>query len=181
MKKYCISIILLCIVLVILTSCGTVVEIRGLNNFSTVDSSVGLCSQLIPEGFLENYPYIRGDYFYKFEEEMIAYNVEDKALMYLEYEEQEYFKAKEHAINSLSSSEEVPWVCNGYYFLKNDKLSEWDFPRHFSHLVYNDEKQILIFFAFSVSTELYDSVVEDSKDFESFLKKYFGEFYDFSD
>ena len=191
MKSYAKKIfaILLTLPMLFLSSCGIFnVENHGLENFSVNDESGSLCSYIIPEGFIDMFPYESGDYHYSSECVTLGIAVCDRAILYFNYDDETYLQAKEYAMEHLDLSSETVASYNNYSFYNNDTpanngvshLSSEEYPYDFVRFAYNDEKKCLIFLGFSVSMELYDEVDGVSSDWGVFLDKYFSEYYDFS-
>ena len=187
MKKLVTAILIIVCVCLILTSCNFHYEENGLDNFETSDSSLGICKGLIPDDFIELFPYTDGNYFFSTSEKTPFSGYCDKALIYLKFDD-EYTNAKKYVFESLDLSPEPVAEYNGYYFydnetpanLGNSHLSNSNFPLTCNRFAYNDNISTLVFIGFDVGVDLENEVIEVSDDWGAFLEEYYGEWYDFS-
>lgn len=177
MKK---AIILAILLSIILSACSSVYEIHGLHNFNINDCNMGLTKNLLPnESFLVDYPYSNGDYhFYE-------NKLQPKTLMILQYDSDIYDGAKEHCLRSFvliggncHEFGEYCFVENNTYWESNGKDSRY--PEWFNMFGYNDETQTLFFLGYYVDRISDEDRILATTDFQGFLTKHFGEYYDFS-
>ena len=190
MKKI-ISVLLLSSILCLCISCGGPYTNRGIENFDPADSSVSLCTELLPsDDFLEVFTYIDGDYYYIDKSGFLDLR-DEQAIMYLIYEKEIYESAKEFTYQNLYFSKNSKYSYNGYEFMVNNwrKLEGRDpnlvnndiDPYHFKMVAFNDKKNTIIFLGFYMPMDLVTEEIEQFLTFEdmgAFLKEYFS-FYDF--
>ena len=177
MKKVYLAIVILC---VFLTSCVKSYDAeRGIENFKRTDADLGLCWNLIPENFIEQYPYVEGNYFI----DNGVYKVVggwEKVLLYIQYDSDTYVEAKAYAMEHLNLLDDSVIEYNSYFFYQNQSNECNRYPYDFNQFVFNDEKHTLVFIGFCVSVELHDEVDAVADDWPAFLEKYYGEWYSFS-
>ena len=163
--------------------------VRGIENFDECHDSIDLTCSLFPEGFLENYNYIDGDFYYHSRFTIFSKEKSiDKTLMYLVYDDETYLEAKEYLL-SLDSfyafDFENPYYLNDYIFYDDlDRLNSCieegrdysvnmvKFPGQYNMVGFNDSKNTIV--AFSA----YTLVLIHS--FPEHVQEYYWEWYEFS-
>lgn len=179
--------VLICIIAfsLMLSACSPIVK-QGLDNFGLADSTLSLCSHLLPsEEFLTTSNYIGGDYRYWDQNDLFSTNTSEKVFLYLEYAPADYQKAKEYCLSNMQLSSKNTKEHNGYVFTENLALgSNASFPYHFNMFGYNDSLNQLFFIGYHNSKAIYsyaDGTTAElaENDFGSFLNTVFGEYYDF--
>lgn len=179
-------------------SCDKIWEfhLHGLDEYAPETSSIGLSSHLLPsETFLEDYSYVAGDYYY---EDYGPFKEWERLLLWLQYDAEEYQRAKEFCLTEMTFREEPLGDCGKYTFYENMDYAEAAytyssdsdyryyiteenkiFPYVFTAFSFNDEKQILIFMGFGTGVkEKTEAEKYYDQGFESFVKYYFP-MYDF--
>ena len=180
-KKIAIAIVLFIIILS-LSGCSSGVTVTGLENFPARSDSLELHKYLEPAGFLKNYEYTNGDYYYR---DPGLFSLDPVVLfLYLEYDEQTYPLAKEYMLEKTDYNDNHQ-SYNGYEFYENvawirerGELDEFGnntrFPCYFNMIGYNDNKNILVFIGY------YGDRAPTSKSMEQgwgvFLKEYYSVF-----
>lgn len=167
------------------------VHLRGLDKYAPETSSVSLSSYLFPsETFLEDYEYVAGDYYY---DDYGPFEHWERLLMWLQYDAEEYQRAKELCLTEMTFREEPLGDCGKYTFYENMERAEVYgtyspppayyvsktneiFPYSFTAFSFNDEKRVLIFIGISLTAEQSEKYYEQG--FDSFVKHYFP-MYDF--
>lgn len=185
------SVFLTIVLMFVLSSCTTTHE--GIDEFHVSNSSLSLCSKLIPEGLLENYSYVDGDYFFnsytKWKSKTIIYG--DKTLMYLVYDNSTYASVKEHVFNNMLLDDVVFEELNGYVFYINLRYEDIPeersfkdiYPYFYNAVAFNDDKNEIVFLGVALSPDYYehDGGEEAKSNFASHLKHFYGEWYNFFD
>ena len=172
----------------IFSSCNTSIYIEGIDNYSPANSSTGISKTLIPtQDFIKKFQYIDANYYY-YDTGVWADSVVERELMYLEYNETEYQKAKEFTYSNVLVDKNVQFYGKGFDFFIN--LSEYDtsieniessykFPYRFNMIAHNDEKKTLVFIGFNCDIEKdYEVYGLTNGQFEVFLDRHFS-FYEF--
>ena len=180
MKKIVFVIIIL-LVTSLLTSCFPYV-IRGIDEYSPGNSSVTICEGLLPsKGFIEQFDYINGDYYYYNSNFDINFDIYESALMYFQYDKETYELAKKEIFNVCIFSQENKFMYEGYSFFQHNPYDKNYFPNEFNMIAYNDEICTIVLMGFYtdiISNEREKEIFEFN-DFGLFLKEYFW-FYDFN-
>lgn len=180
MKKLLSFLLIVICILTFFTSCGYSNYIEGIENFSTLDSDVSLCGELIPTDFIEKFEYTDGNYHFSTSEKYPLMYACDRAIIYFQYDPENYPEAKEYALVELKVGENEFAEHNGYHFHMNEsKFDATRFPHMFNCVAYNDANCTLVFIGFGVSVELHEEADIAITDWGAFLEKYFGEFYSF--
>lgn len=160
MKK-AIACVLLPLLLFNLSACALdkalVIEHRGMEEFASVDSSVGINARLLPaEDFPSLFPTTDSYYHYLYtapHEYFFGYEVE-RSLMILTYDSADYEQAKEYCLTNMVLSDAVDLEYGGYHFIENYAMGDYpDFPYWINMLVYNDERHQLGFLGLSRAVE----------------------------
>ena len=175
-----------CLLLTACTKCGRqhTYRVDGIENFSIADSSMGLCADLIPDGFIDEFDYIEADYHYRLTEKSIGYEVCEEAIVYFKYSDEVYEKAKNYVWENMLLSNKVVITYNNYHFWDNyiNITGGYDFPDQFSRVAYNDESKTLVFIAFYYSSsDLSEEATLAQSDYGAFLEKHYGEWYSFDE
>ena len=133
------SFVFLFILVAALTSCHTIGK-QGIGEFSPHDSATELTQYLIPEGFLEMFPFIDGDYDY-FDTLTIA-NAYETAIIYVKYEERIYEQAKAYALTHMEFADNSEVSYKGYCF--QQRIWGYELEVRRCYFAYSDEMQILL-------------------------------------
>ena len=183
-----VSLVLLIVIMFSFSACSSRTY-EGIEKFHPSSSSYGVCAKLVPEGLLENYTYLHGNYFYN-EDDSFNLDVgpldEHTALMYLIYEDSMYASAKEYTFNNLFLEDTVFTEFNGYVFyinLRYHNVREDEYPCFYNMVAFNDNKNEIVFFGLYVSYYYYDykEIKELENNFAEHLKYFYGEWYNFFD
>ena len=167
-------------VLMLLCSCGRHTQKTGIDYWRTNGDGISSYSitkpkYLLDESFLDKYPYMDGDFNYEFENPgLFSYDLE-YALMWLSYDEDTYEMIKQDDMDSESVVLHDGQKILGFtFYLRHD----WNFPKRFTAIGYNDEKNTLVFLGFYCSSE-YDKekAMLAETDMEEFLEYYYGKWY----
>ena len=159
---------IICVLLVIfvslgLASCYTDLEENSLEEY--IDqinrNKCGYGSKSIndPELFLpsisffQEYNYIDGGFYWREDDPMrgtFTTNVRPEiALLYLKYEEDIYYEAKQEMLEKIKPYNDKFYLYNNYVFYENSNYIDFSstrrFPKKFTMACYNDENQTLIF------------------------------------
>ena len=160
---------------------------RGLEAFHPNYSDFEVNRYIIPEGFIDEFEYLDGNFYHMETSILFALYACDRTLLYFEYDSETYFEAKAYAMENLILSDAPIHEYNGYSFYLNETASKDDhflgghfYPHQFLSFSYNDEQNTLVFLGFLVSVELHDEVDAVADDWPAFLEKYYGEWYSFS-
>lgn len=170
-----------------------VLYITGLENYSEALSSYSHTGQLfMPRDFLSTFTYESGNFFYYDRYGILCENPLERVVLYLNYDEETYLRAKKCALQNIFSKEEVTRQYNGFVFVDNyvdegnfdEHTSKWlekskeGIPYDFTSVGYNDRNCCLIFIGFyCVTSEEMDVV--NGLSWGEFLEHYFSEYYDF--
>jgi len=175
-------IVLFLVISILLTSCTSTYHNDGIENFNKGDSSVSLCQNLIPDGFIDEFEYIEADYHWFATEKFIAVEARETVIMYFKYSDEIYNEAKEYIVENMLLSNKITAEYGNYKFLDNyTNGTSYKFPYSFSRVAYNDANNTLVFIAFNVSAELYKDAALAREDWGAFLGKYYGEWYSFEE
>ena len=160
-----------------LNSCGLSdpYEISGLENYNPHNSEYGTSDGIITDDFINKFDYISGNYHYVEADNFSLFRpVLDRSIIYLSYDSAVYADAKQYAMNNMSLSDDIVEECNGYVFYDNYVDEDFSFPRNFKRFAYNDTHNTLIFIGFFTGEDF------DLTDWEEFLEKHYGDWYNFS-
>ena len=163
-----------------LTSCsGMQYKVSGIENFSPGLSQCELTVPIIPEDFLELYPYKDGGFEYldyqcdltpSTYSDWYAYEV---ALLYMVYDSETYIQAKQYALEILTLDTEDEQEYCGYYFLPNYNVFTQTNEEMKFYFGYCDEQNVVI--ALGTRLELREYT---HSSLEEYIAQYFY-FYDF--
>ena len=165
-------------VLMLLCSCSEHYQETGIDywrNHGNGMSSYSVTRFKLDESFLDKYPYMDGDFNYEFEKPGPFSYVLEYALMWLSYDEDTYEMIKQDNMDAESVVLHDGQETFGFtFYLRCD----WDFPKRFTAIGYNDEKKTLVFLGFYCSSE-YDKekAMLAETDMEEFLEYYYGKWY----
>ena len=143
-------------------------------------SSHGTTGHLIPKDFLTKFEYGNNKFYWYTNEKTFSFGDMDKTLVYLEYADDIYEKAKSYILNyeGIDLSQEMNY--NDYIFHFNEDFPHpTNFPFGYLMAGYNDTKNTLIFLGMSCAENKYPDLEYGKTDFGKYLKIFFGEFYDF--
>ena len=158
-------------------SCESVATNSGIENFSIHDCSYGLNQYLIPEDFLNLFDYSDGGYDYYAGGGAYIYVT---TLLYMQYDEDTYHKAKEYVLDHLELIEKTEELYGDYMFFKRD-LHFYDSKGKEEHtqrfyFAYSDEQRILL----AVGTYMSGPYMYKSDLLTDYLETYFS-FYNFEE
>ena len=186
-KRICMILISVLLLVGCLTACEpySTQYRRGLPLWTPQDAENGLNTYLLPnETFIDQYSYIYGDYMYYKKNELSEKGSYELSLVYMGYTNEDYPKAKQHCLDTMNLSDTNIKEYKSFTFYENMSLPEQlgsvvngeniNYPNHFNMFGYSDSKNQLMFFGFYTQD---DDV--DTTDFDAFMKKYFGLYYEF--
>lgn len=183
MKKRLIFSFILCVIAILLAGCSTGIKYSegvDVQYFSPALSSSGTTSQLVPEKFLEKFEYSENRFYHYTNERAFSFGDMDKTLLYLEYDDGIYEKAKEYILTEMDLNFTEKREYNGYVFYLNEDLATRTyFPYQYLMAGYNDDKNRVIFFGMVCVERLYPDVKYGETDLGLYLKIFFGDWYDF--
>lgn len=128
--------------------CGcSMVEVDGIENFSSMESSLELNYNLFPgnEEFLTSYPYISA--IYKYNQNDTVKSTKAKSFVKLTYSESVYETAKEHCIMSFQFAERQ-YLHDGFLFMERIYDEIFSYPESMCIFAYNDAAHQLMFFRY---------------------------------
>ncbi|MBE6553307.1 MAG: hypothetical protein E7666_03085 [Ruminococcaceae bacterium] len=173
-KSICfLAVFLLLNVCFLFSSCTYTVFEDGIENFSREDSETGLTRFLIPNDFLNLFPYLDGDYSYF--DELSYSGAYETALIYMKYEEDAYESAKAYALENMRFIENTEEIYNGYVFQQRELPSDMQQETR-CFFAYSDEQRILL----AVGTHITVPEGYTYTSIETFLDTYFS-FYNFEE
>ena len=163
---------------------------NGLENFSRGDSQLEL-TYMVPDGFIESFPYAYGDYFYR-EEYGFSIGTIEKFVVYMKYDAETYDLAKSAALNhnKIKLDQQEPELTIGMYDfylsgLESQFESSYTNLTIYMYLAYNEVEKIVCFLCLHSS---YNTNKEESKAIDNLyateglkgiINEYFIEWYDF--
>ena len=183
---YFVCVIILICVSTFISGCtwGLMASVDGLSNFSEYHSSMSLNHYLIPEGFLDAYSYIDGDYHYR--DNGAGF---ERVLIYLVYDDETYLQAKNCVFENIELDLENALNCGNCVFYDNLDFSNFreevykiigcGYPRFFTMVGVNDKRNTLLFIGVYVSQPDASILEFAESGFEVYAKKIFSEWYDF--
>ena len=181
--KFLKIIFLLIICCVCLGGCFTSdpLERDDLKDFSPMCSNYGVTRDIIPENFIDNFAYTNGYFCYFCYGKSSLFSISDRALLYFEYDNETYYQAKEYVFENLNLSDSPVEEYNEYVFYDNyTGTLPINFPYSFMRVAYNDSNNTLIFIGCYMSSDFDQNIDELSNNWEEFLKRYYNNWYDFS-
>ena len=161
--------VLMCVILLIqLSSCSDYIYYTksGIENFNYNDSNAALTQSLMPQGFLELYDYVDGDYEYG---ELSTLWAREIAIVSVVYDADVYMQAKQYILEHMDVADESE-TYSGYTFTKSAA------PNESIHIFvgYCDHARILVFLGTRMSGD-YDYQYQS---FDEYVSTYFS-FFDF--
>ena len=195
MKKLYAFLILIIVFSLCLCSCSNTyyknkfLEKRNINKFNSNISELGLANHILPDNFFDEFKALDSYFYYFLEEDYFtANNFEacDRLLLFFQYDKETYLLAKEFVFEHLKLSGEIVEIYNNYYFYDNITYANDsphlvnNYPYAFVRFCYNDTNNTLIFIGFDSYGEFRQTADNLANDWESFLKEFYGEWYDFS-
>ena len=163
---------------------------NGLENFSRGDSQLEL-TYMVPDGFIESFPYAYGDYFYREEYGFSSGSIE-KFVVYMKYNGDIYSLAKEEALNynRIDSLEESYVSSIGtcdFYLSGLDEVFKNTYTDNTIYMyIALDEANQMIFFLCLCSDKVYNKKDSDgiknlyeTEGLKGIIDEYFIEWYDF--
>ena len=138
---------------------------------------------------MNDFEYIDGEY-HLYEENL--FNRDDSlgfitsiSLLWLRYDEETYFHAKECMINNIPMYEDKTYTYNSYIFYQNANFVNFQegkshFPGWFTMACYNDTNHTLVFIGFYDGAHVSEEDLKREENWESFIDTYYGKYYDFS-
>ena len=172
-SKCAAALLLFTSLLLLFSSCaGYTYSESGLENFPPKHASLWLTNCMIPDNFLESYPYEDGGFeWYEIDSGAGMpnwYSIE-LALLYTVYDDETYTTAKQYCLENLDIDMDSYQEYCGYKFYQNQSsvyVSERDTTLVFWG--YCDEKEILI----SIGTIVFGTEFQDFS-FEEYIDEYF--------
>lgn len=185
-----IHVILLIFVVILLSSCFTIDSAKGIDYFLEHEyiGDFEISKLVYDDNFIKKYTYIKGDFYYSYTSYFdFKSSYREKALLYLQYDDEKYNLAKDDILSNTDYSADVHFTCYGFEFYENlkcKKQHELDssFPNWFTMIAYNYNINILLFFGFygpgsySKNKKLH---IENNEDFSCFLVDQYSEYYQF--
>ncbi len=160
--------------------------IQGIEYCNTyVNDNVEIKYLIYDREFLEKYPYNKGDFFYSGGTFTLC-----KSLLYLEYEEETYYSAKESLLSNTECSK-LKYTYEGFDFYNNvswiKKYRPYEDTQEslsdtFVMISYNDERKTIVVIGYSNSDPNNGMLGKDIKtedDFAKFIEQNYLEFYKF--
>ena len=148
--------------------------------FSPMLSECGTTYHLIPETFLTKFEYGDNKFYWDTNGSFFRFLPDiDKTLMYLEYTDDVYEKAKDYILTDMNLDFTQEKSYNGYVFHFNEDFGYIYFPYSYLIAGYNDSKNRLVFLGLYASAKKYPELECGETDFGKYLKMVYGEFYDF--
>lgn len=181
------------LILFLLTSCPYSSEDNyslELDQFDRMASEMSTTRYLIPAHtdnqyvtLIDDFEYVGGKFYRYTHASNIFVEDIDKCLMYIEYTQENYQKAKESVFGDCDNNSEIDYLSeqtyNEYHFFTSyydnrDKVEVLN-----AMAGYNDDKNRLVFISIYCSTTEYTEADLLDTDFEGYLKSVYGEWYDF--
>lgn len=144
------KIICLILAVVLLTGClcgCSATEIAGIENFTSIESSLELNNYLLPnnEDFLKSYPYIHGEYSYSAKDTFK--DIYAKTIVTLQYDAAAYEAAKQFCLESFQFTQRQ-YNLQDWVFYERDYYPMYSFPTEITMFGYKDSTCELIFFRY---------------------------------
>ena len=132
--------------------------------------------------FVNKYPYINGNFYFGSTSLLnFKSSYYEKALLYLQYDAENYVLAKHDVLENTNYSTDIHFSCYGFEFYENFEYrygTGFSFPEDFVMLSYNDTTRTLLFIGFSGMTG-HKLVLDSYVAFADFLYKEFSKYYKF--
>ena len=183
---------LIVVVACILVSCNIPpVYENSLDNYITIveeqnvgNSSLGLDrpNQFLPSNtFFKDYEYLDGGYHFYYEDGIKLKSSPEVVILYLKYDENNYFEAKEFTLESIPQNEEEVYYYDDYVFYLNKRPCGTDGAYNFTMACYNDINHTLIFIGYyDGNPSLTEEEIENlDSNWKEFIDKNYGKYYDF--
>ena len=105
----------------------------------------------------------------------------DHVILYLKYDENNYFEAKEFTLESIPQNEEEVYYYDDYVFYLNKRPWGTDGAYNFTMACYNDVNHTLIFIGYDDGNpSLTEEEIENiGSNWKEFIDKNYGKYYDF--
>ena len=188
MKRISVFLVIMAILLM-LPSCASNYEIRGLDEYLGGRSSVEIDQFSGVDELTKNFECLECDYYSAYREQFICYNTCETALLYFRYDEEEYLSAKEYCREVMQYlGDEAVEVYGDYmfydYYEKRPKDESYhcdDYPEAFKRVAFNDVNHTIVLLGIYTSDKVSKELEQDVLDWGAFLKKYYGEAYSFDE
>ena len=158
--------------------------VTGIQNFSLADCSLSLTAKLFPsENFLQEYPYVEGDYTYRYDGKI----GQNRAAVFaaVTYSKEAYAQAKAFCLQQFILEEQHCFSAGTYRFMEhlchtkaNDQgvqEAACGYPKCFNLFGFDDASGTLLFLGYYSSKED-ESTMLAQTDFEAFFNGPFAEF-----
>lgn len=154
-------------------------------------------SSHINEAFFEEYPCLDGYYGYYIDENLyldrctiqvnrlninipvIDIGVDERLLLYFQYEDEVYQKAKAYLMNNLDLSDAPVEEYNGYVFYDSFVTKKYSHSYLFNKFACNDSNNTIVLFGLHYNG--HSKLNVDDYEWEEFLDKFYGGWYNFSE
>lgn len=165
------------------SACGTHSYREGLDNYDVKSAHYVSTNDIIPNGFLEEFEYVNGNFYYSFDEPFPFTHTIESTLIYLNYDDSVYENAKDYILTAYGIDDKTDWIigsCKNYSFHINNEYKYTQITPHsrFVALSYNDDINTLVLIGFYSNDDLYEFENNQIVGFEDLLKTYFT-WYDF--
>ena len=159
-------------------------ENSGIENFSTADCSLSLTANLFPsDAFLQEYPYLDGDYSYRYDGGLFQSRA--TACASVKYAPEVYDQAKEFCFQQFSVEDKHCFTAGGYRFMEHlchTQVNEQGvretacgYPGFFNMFAFNDSSQTLLFLGYYSSEENDEIAKLAETDFGAFINDSFSD------
>ena len=188
MKRIGVLLVIVAIILM-LPSCASNYEIRGLDEYSGGRSSVEIDQFSGVDELTKNFECLESDYYFTYREQYSFYNTCETALLYFRYDEEEYSSAKEYCREIMQYlGDEAVEVYGDYmfydYYEKRPKDEYYhcdDYPEAFKRVAFNDVNHTIVLLGIYTSDKVSKELGHDVLDWCTFLKKYYAMAYSFDE
>lgn len=167
------------VVIALLTSAYLCTDkyVVGIENFSFADCSLSLTAELFPsENFLQEYPYLEGDYTYRYDGKISRNRA--AAFAELKYSEEVYAQAKAFCLQKFVIEEQHCFSAGAYMFMEHlchtkvnaqgVQEAACGYPQCFNMFGFDDASGTLLFLGYYSSKE--DEITTLAQtDFEAFF------------
>ena len=174
----------------LLSSCGQVIYSEGFDHISDGGSSINLYMGTTKfYNTFKEYNYIDGNYYY-----YDNFWDSEKVVLYLQFEEEDYWKAKEYLFENFNLWDEPIKEYNDYVFYLNKDYVDYSgnsetnkyydywyygFPDEFNTYCYNDRNFTLMMVCYWARSKRKERDLAKDE-FGKFLEAAFGKYYDFN-
>ena len=183
---------LIIVVACILVSCNIPpIYKNSLDNYITIVeeqnmgySSLGLDrpDNFLPSNtFFKDYEYLDGGYHLYYDSVAKLKFSPEVVILYLKYDENNYFEAKEFTLESIPQNEAEVYYYDDYVFYLNKRPWGTDGAYNFTMACYNDVNHTLIFIGYDDGNpSLTEEEIENiGSNWKEFIDKNYGKYYDF--